>query len=136
MLCELVTGRHPLGVVTSQVWPLPAPGQSTKWTRPDVWKKWAHSEKKLSADIESAAGPYADVIKSALTVNHDERISLSEMRTVLMSRLERDDSLVFENLVLLLNQYDGICRESESYEETVDRYEQERIAEILKLHLH
>jgi len=135
MLCELVTGRHPLGVVISQVWPLPAPGQSGKWTRPDVWKKWAHSEKKLSAEIESAAGPYADVIESALAVNPDRRIALSELRKVLMSRLERDDSLAFENLVLLLNQYDGICRESESYEETVERYEQARIAEILKLHL-
>jgi serine/threonine protein kinase len=136
MLCELLTGNHPIGVVTSQVWPTAAPGAAGRWRHEDVWKKWSRSPEKLSTKLRGDARPYTDLVISALSVDPAARPSLVELRDALVGQIERSDRSAFENLRLLLNHYDKLSREAESYEETVDRYEQKKINELLKRHFH
>ena len=36
----LTDGLHPIGVRTSDVWPVPLPDKPSKWSHEDIWKSW------------------------------------------------------------------------------------------------
>lgn len=72
MLHELLTGYHPIGEVTSKVWPEPLPGESSAWRHENNWKRWARSPDKLTPvrPRRTPATKYRPSIEMRLHHNH------------------------------------------------------------------
>jgi serine/threonine protein kinase len=51
ILHELVSGVHPIGETTRDVWPIPLPEKGNKWKRENVWKAWARGEKPVTLRV-------------------------------------------------------------------------------------
>ena len=128
MLHELVTGRHPIGEVTSEVWPEPNPGKSRKWLREDEWKKWARSENKLVPAPSAALGPVEDLVVACLSTDPGQRPSLESFKQSLLQALKQIDPRAYEDLLLMLAHYQCIAIQSETLAaDDTDRYQQEQI---------
>lgn len=91
MLHELLTGVHPIGVVTSDVWPKPKDGQSPQWQRENKWKHWARSTEKICPESVGQLGDFRHVIEESLRTNPTERLSLTELQRELLDILKRFD---------------------------------------------
>ncbi len=136
MLHELLTGLHPVGVVTHRVWPDPLPGEPTKWCHESKWKQWARSTGKVSEAVAPRLGPYAGVVEAALGADPGARPSTSQFRDTLLTQLMADNPAAHENLTLLLAHYRSICEESESSGDTDERYQELHMRALLRTLTH
>ncbi|HUV66533.1 MAG TPA: protein kinase, partial [Sedimentisphaerales bacterium] len=129
MLHELITGKHPIGEATSDIWPIPKPGKSSKWAHETPWKKWAHSENKAVFSKFKAGNDLRDLIQSCLSTNPVERPSLCAFRESLLDALKRCDARSYETLLMLLAYYQSAAIHSEAIntESDLQRYQFERI---------
>lgn len=50
----LTNGNHPIGIKLAEYWPNPKAGNSRRWTRPDVWRRWACEGAKIE-EVDAAA---------------------------------------------------------------------------------
>ncbi len=130
MLYELLTGKHPIGEVTSEVWPQPGPGKSKKWQRENEWKDWARSPKKLPED--SKLSGLTSTIESALEVDPTRRPALPELKRALLSELKQMDIASYQNLVALLIHFHLNAVYSSALDDDDARYQKEKIESLTK----
>lgn len=121
---EILTGLHPLGFVTSDVWPKPGPGYSDQWLSRKNWKRWANQPDKLTPEQRNALGPFGDLIESALAVEPAMRPQLAHFKAKLVGYLGVQDPYAGDCLGVLLEHYKSVCVESEALCETDERYQQ------------
>lgn len=127
MLHELVTGRHPIGEVTSKVWPNPAE-KSKKWKHKEIWKKWARSNDKLLAHASAVLRAVHDLVVACLSTRPDERPSLESFKRLMLHALKEINPGAHEQLLLLLVYYQCTAIYSETLADTdTARYQQEYI---------
>lgn len=132
MLHELVTGRHPIGEITSDIWPEPVAGKSSQWTRENKWKKWARSENKLLAVDSNALGGLRDIVVASLSTEPDDRPSLGAFQEALLSALKSCGARAYENLLMLLVFYQctGIYSEAVNTDPDAARYKLEHVSRL------
>ncbi|MBN2384567.1 protein kinase [bacterium] len=132
MLHELVTGMHPIGEVTSDIWPIPKSGKSPNWRREDKWKKWARSEDKLRLETYDDLRGIRDIIEAALSTNPDDRPSIDSFQQSLLSELKNFDNNAYMSLLTLIAFYHCLEIDSEVFNRDVDepRYKLDQISEV------
>ncbi|WP_158275572.1 protein kinase [Maritimibacter sp. 55A14] len=80
-------GYHPIGTVTSDVWPW-TDAVPRKWDRARVWRKWAENPKKdLSMLGEHCPEPLFSALSKALSADPERRPSLEELEDCLWKTL-------------------------------------------------
>lgn len=122
MLHELVTGRHPVGVRTSDVWPKPKPGFSKQWQHQDKWETWARSSKTLDPEIR---GRLRELVERSLQPDPMRRPSLGDFRCWLMEELNSIDGAAHKSLRVLLEYYHFATLNSATLDADVSRYKME-----------
>jgi serine/threonine protein kinase len=132
MFHELITGRHPLGLVTSHVWSAPVRGQSSQWQKAKRWRRWANSPSKLAHPLPPNAVAFEDLLESVLATDPLGRPNHAQFEMVLRDELKRTDQLGSDNLEVLLSHYDNLCRESEEAGDSDERYQEQHVAALLR----
>ncbi len=128
MFHELLTGRHPIGEVISEVWPEPKPGKQKKWEHEKIWKKWARSDDKLISAASDALGPVRDLVVACLSTKPGQRPSLDSFKQSILHALKQIDPHAYEALLMLLVYYECMAIHSETVAGTdTARYQQEHI---------
>jgi serine/threonine protein kinase len=129
MLHEVLSGLHPIGQVTSDVWPEPKVGESQQWKRENKWKHWARSPKKLCPESVDQLGGFREIIEESLRTDPKDRPSLIELQCGLLFGLKRLEIVSYENLNCLLSQYhfQSIYSAAISDDEDLDRYQLEHL---------
>lgn len=132
MLHELLTGLHPIGLVTSDVWPRPKTGQSPQWRRENKWKRWARSTEKLSPEPANQLADFRHIIEESLRTDPRDRPSLRELQRELLDALKRLDDRSYESLNLLLSYFHFASVHSAALDddEDVDRYQLKYLEEL------
>jgi eukaryotic-like serine/threonine-protein kinase len=112
ILHELLSGFHPIGEVTCDVWPIPLPEKGNKWKRENVWKAWSCSEKKVNCSLQIDSG-LAYIIERALHPNLAKRPSIASLEAELLKLLYERNELAALSLILLLQTYDKYAASAE-----------------------
>lgn len=115
---ELLTGGyHPVGIKLADHWPVPKPGNPGKWTRADVWKKWACEGSKIE-EIDAAAqvSPKAiSLIRQMLSSDACDRPDVGVVVNIIMDMLGQIHHESHKQVNFLIN-YFGKQASSESLE--------------------
>lgn len=109
ILYELITGKHPIGVRTSDVWPEPEEGFSKRYKKDEKWKKWskkASDNIKLENDFEGKE-ELEDLIKNMLFPDPEKRLSLKLAFEKVMNILTKLHTPTAKQLKLLFEYYDS-----------------------------
>ncbi len=105
-IIEMLTGGiHPIGVRTTDVWPVSSLGK--KWSREDPWKKWAKNpiiSRELTLDFDSKLVKFVEVL---LNQNYDKRPSITEVKKQLLDLLQEYDESAYQSLNLYIDQADS-----------------------------
>jgi serine/threonine protein kinase len=110
ILHELLTGFHPIGQRTSDIWPEPKNGFPKKYKHEKPWKKWASNENKQIKIGESRVEKdIENLIKRMLLPGPLERISLSDALNEVMRILFSVNEAVARQLKLLLDYYNCLA---------------------------
>lgn len=136
ILHELLTGRHPIGFVTGDVWPKPRTGQSQQWQHEKKWKQWSMKNEKLLPELRKNLEPFGDLIERTLSVESTKRPDFTEFKSELMDYLKSHDDNAYNNLSLLLDHYNNICTESENSGDDDERYQQRYMELLLQEYLY
>ncbi|WJD67836.1 protein kinase [Pseudomonas asiatica] len=106
ILHELMTnGFHPAGVRSEEVWPLAAPGHSTKWTRPESWKKWISGNCPLKAPVELSED-VKRLIESTLSIDPASRPGMEKLRDLILELIKSRCEQAHFQLETLIKYYD------------------------------
>jgi serine/threonine protein kinase len=132
---EILTGLHPLGFVTSDLWPKPGSGNSKQSLSQKKWKRWARQTDKLTAEQRNALGPFGDLIESTLAVEPTMRPQLAHFKAKLVEYLRVHDPCASNCLSVLLEHYNSSCVESEALGDTDERYQQKNMELLTRRHL-
>jgi len=118
ILYELLTGRHPVGVRTSDVWPKPREGFSKRWEKGDNFKKWTMSpDKNIKIENCELSEELEDLIRSMLELDLEKRITLEKSFEKVMGVLSKLHKPTAEQLKLLYDYYDTLA----GFKENIDR---------------
>ena len=102
-IIEMLTGGiHPIGVRTTDAWPVSSIGN--KWSREDPWKKWARNpiiSKDLKLNFDSVLVKLVQVL---LNPNYDERPLITEVKNQLLSLLKECDASAYLSLNMYIDQ--------------------------------
>lgn len=102
-IIEMLTGGiHPIGVRTTDAWPVSSIGN--KWSREDPWKKWARNpiiSKDLKLNFDSVLVKLVQVL---LNPNYEERPSITEVKNKLLSLLKECDASAYLSLNMYIDQ--------------------------------
>jgi serine/threonine protein kinase len=105
-MIEMLTGGiHPIGVRTTDAWPVSSIGK--KWSREDPWKKWSRSpmiSKDLNLDADARLIKY---IQTMLVADYELRPSISEVKNQLIKLLQDHDIHAYSSFNLYMNQADS-----------------------------
>ncbi|WP_052599740.1 protein kinase [Aureispira sp. CCB-QB1] len=87
---ELITnGFHPVGIALRDFWPVPKNGNTLKWTKPKLWKKWINNDCKIklpnnvSIDVD-----ILNFIKRMLSINPQNRPSIDDVIQFLFDQID------------------------------------------------
>ena len=107
ILYELLTGKHTIGVKTSDVWPEPKEGFPKRYKKDDRWKKWS---KKASENIKlenlELKEEIESLIKDMLLPDINERLDLHSAFKRVMDLLHKLHKPTAKQLELLFEYYD------------------------------
>lgn len=107
MLHELISGFHPIGEVTRDVWPVPLPDKGNKWKRENVWKAWARSKKTIDPS-RIADSALANIIERVLHPDLARRPGVRGLEFELTELLNKRSKSTALHLKLLLQAYDNV----------------------------
>jgi len=114
MLHELLTGGlHPIGEITSDVWPKALPVKGNKWSHEDIWKKWARHPQPVDP-MRIPARPLAHVINKCLDADISARHSAASLKAVLLEYLKSCDKEIHAYLPVVLSHFDQLAASSET----------------------
>lgn len=130
ILHELLTGLHPVGERTSDIWPEPRPEKPRKWKHEEPWKHWAHSSKKVDRTAVDLRGNFRDIVEKTLQTNPQDRASLEELRCALLDALKRTDDAAYTNLRVLLEYFHFATLNSSILDAGIDRYQMENLEKL------
>lgn len=107
ILYELLTGKHPIGIKTSDVWPKPKEGLPKKYKHDRPWKKWCEkaSENIKLQNIE-LQDELENLIKNMLLSDINMRLNLKSAFEKVMNILNKLHKPTAEQLKLLFEYYD------------------------------
>lgn len=126
----LCNGLHPIGEITSDVWPQRA-GVSRKWGEAKVWREWAMSEDKdLSGLRRHSPIDLFKPLSDCLAVNPANRPTLEELETYLWQSLILTDPSSAKGIRFQID-----CFES-NYQAESWPYFDERIDVLRKFYSH
>jgi eukaryotic-like serine/threonine-protein kinase len=113
ILHELVTGGfHPIGEITSDVWPDPLASKPNRWKHEDVWKKWARHA--TVADPGRVSSPeLVTIIKKCLEADLSDRYSSASLEVDLLEFMKSHDKEIYDNLILALSYFDDLAATGE-----------------------
>jgi serine/threonine protein kinase len=108
ILYELMSdGFHPVGIKLSDYWPLPVKGNSKKWTKADVWRRWA---KKPSITFEGTPPIEPEIqslIQKMLLVDVNGRPSIDEVKMSLLEIIKSESQESYAQLAFLVDYFEG-----------------------------
>lgn len=113
ILHELATGGfHPIGEITSDVWPHPLASKPNKWKHEDVWKKWARHA--TVADPGRVSSPQLiTIIEKSLEADLSKRYSSASLEADLLEFMKSYDKKIYDNLLLVLSYFDDLAARGE-----------------------
>ena len=103
----LTNGYHPVGIKLAEHWPNPKEGNSKKWTRPDVWRKWACEGAKIK-DISASTKipPQAiDLIGQMLSSEACDRPDIGVVVSKILDLLEQIHIESHKQVGFLINHF-------------------------------
>jgi len=108
ILYELIMGKHPIGVRTSDVWPEPKEGFPKRYKKDEKWNKWS----KKSTDIKlydnlDGKEELENLIKSMLFPDPKKRLSHELAFERIMNILTKLHAPTAERIRLLFEYYDS-----------------------------
>jgi len=107
ILHELLTGKHPIGERTSDVWPEPKAGFPKKYKHDPYWKKWSKSiDKHIRIGDDELIKEFENLIKKMLLPDAGERISIEHALESIMSILSIVHISTANQLKFLFEYYD------------------------------
>ncbi|QOD00758.1 serine/threonine protein kinase [Pseudomonas putida] len=107
ILHELMTeGFHPAGVRTEEVWPSAIPGNSTKWTRSESWKKWIARNCPLEAPVELSADVMI-LIERTLSIDPGSRPGMAELKDLILDLINLRCGQAHLQLEALIKHFDN-----------------------------
>ena len=107
ILYELLTGKHPVGVRTSDVWPEPKEGFPKRYKKDDIWKKWSKkASEKIKLESLELKEEIESLIKGMLLSDISERLDLHSAFKRVMDLLHKLHEPTAEQLELLFKYYD------------------------------
>ena len=109
ILFELMTGgHHPVGIKLRDFWPRPVEGNSKKWTRPESWKKWSTSDKKLFGGVAAGLEPaVSGLVERMLSTSASLRPGIDEVLGELLLLIERRSPESFMQIRFLIGYFDS-----------------------------
>lgn len=104
-LCD---GYHPIGEVTSEVWPHRI-GVSKKWDRARVWRNWAKQEKKdLDRLKKNCPAELVSVISAAMDADAEKRPTPEKFEEILWKTLEFVDADAYETIQVQVKELESM----------------------------
>lgn len=98
----LTDGIHPIGVVTSDIWPNP-PDNQKKYKHEDIWWKWANQKvKKLPTTDRGLSKEVEELILKTLSPDSKLRPTILEYETEISDELFRTDPEMHKALMVLV----------------------------------
>jgi serine/threonine protein kinase len=111
ILYELLTGKHPIGERTGDLWPEPKKGLPRKYKHEGLWKKWATRVNKLiKIDDDETSKEIESLIREMLLPDPNKRISLDETFQRIIDILSKLNEAVTNYLKILLEYYDDLAK--------------------------
>jgi eukaryotic-like serine/threonine-protein kinase len=103
----LTGGLHPIGINLADFWPNPKPGNSKKWTKSDVWKKWACEGAKIEkTDVGDQIYPQViSLIRQMLSSDARDRPDIMAVACELLLLLERIHHESHDQVELLIEYF-------------------------------
>jgi len=106
ILHELLSGGyHPVGVRTAEVWPLAAPGDSKKWTRPERWQKWINRKCPLEAQVQLSPD-VRGLIERTLSTDPGSRPTMADLRASILDLIKVRSTEAHHQLRFLIDYFD------------------------------
>ena len=111
ILHELLTGGiHPIGEVTTDVWPHALSSKGKKWSHEDVWKKWA----RHPPSVELADDILSGIINKCLDAEVSTRHTATSLEVSLLRYLETNDRDLNTYLIAVLSYFDELASSGET----------------------
>lgn len=111
ILHELLTGRHPIGEKTGDIWPEPKEGFPKKYKHDKVWEKWAMREdKRIEIGDDETSKEIEQLIRNMLLPDPSKRISLEHAFRRVVKILSDVNKEAANQLNLLLEYYDTLAQ--------------------------
>lgn len=110
ILYELLTGKHPIGERTGDLWPEPKTGFPKKFKHEGPWKKWATEEVKLiRIGEDEISKEIENLIHNMLLPDPNKRISLDEAFQKVINIISKINNDAADYLNILIEYYDAIA---------------------------
>jgi len=108
MFVELLTGLHPVGERTSDVWPEPKAGKGSKYKRKKFWKSWAEEQDKRIQWANNVPDEIKSLCFTMLYPDSQQRPSLLEVESALKGALAVHDKRMLLQLEGVIDFLDNL----------------------------
>ncbi len=95
-------GMHPLGMRTSDWWPIPHSGNSKKWLRDDVWRSWARNGCPIS-DVPALSADITGIARDCMSPVPASRPSLHQVQARLLQAIRPLDGRAYQQACSRIN---------------------------------
>jgi serine/threonine protein kinase len=131
---ELFTGYHPVGVPTTELWPVLRPGAAAKWKHERAWAQWA-SRGSFADTIQFPKETHRAIISQMIEPDSNSRLSMSQVASCMGDLLHQEDNYFYECVRVSLQQYDNLSSESQSYAKENEAYARRELEKFSRVHL-
>ncbi|WP_110651772.1 protein kinase domain-containing protein [Salinicola peritrichatus] len=107
ILYELMSGGfHPVGIKLNDYWPRPVEAYSKKWTKAEVWKKWAKTANINFEGVSPVEPEVQSLVLDMLSIDPSDRPSIEEVKMALLDIVKRESQESFVQLEFLVNYFE------------------------------
>lgn len=133
ILVELLSGLHPIGRRTRDVWPVSAAEEPKKWSHEKPWKEWArNSGKRIAPECSLPQCIDSALLTSMLAIEPSDRPTARDVEMQLSHALKELDPFVWKNLTLRLAKADADARQ-EKLLDPDNRWRRQNLEQFMKL---
>lgn len=111
-------GFHPIGEVTTDVWPDPIVGKPSRWKQERVWKKWATGQKDLTRLSKTSEIPsrLVDAISRCLNPDPTARPAMEDFENEFWKTLIAADQNWAKGVRMQIDDLDNYAPAGEEFE--------------------
>jgi eukaryotic-like serine/threonine-protein kinase len=110
IMYEVMTrGIHPMGERVSDWWPIPREGNSKKWSRDELWRRWA-AKGNVIAPNPQISGDLEHLVNDCMSPRPELRPSFDDVQERLLRLLHSLDSSTYKQAAFRINHANSTSR--------------------------